>query len=141
MYVFTRCGGQADTILGRQGVEGMDVNEALVIVRDSADGLDPFAGEVFPAGSPYQHPRVVRALYTVLQHLDLHASLTNRKEGRLKNAGLPWTPRRGRWAGRRVRLGLQRRRDRRPLRPHPGRDHVETRRLDMVENNGTRKTV
>jgi len=51
----------------------MELPEALKIVRDLADGIDPHTGEVFPTDGPYQHPQVVRALYTVLRHLELPA--------------------------------------------------------------------
>jgi hypothetical protein len=70
----------------------MDLKAALGIVRDLADGLDPFTGEPFPEISPYQHPHVVRALYTVLRQLDPPAALPKGRDGRLRSAGLPWTP-------------------------------------------------
>jgi hypothetical protein len=60
----------------------MDLKAALGIVRDLADGLDPFTGEPFPDDSPYQHPHVVRALYTVVRHADPPASLAKGRDGR-----------------------------------------------------------
>jgi hypothetical protein len=48
----------------------MQIPEALEIVRALADGIDPNTGEIFPEGTPYQHPQVIRALMTALQALE-----------------------------------------------------------------------
>ena len=48
----------------------MQIPEALEIVRALADGIDPNTGEIFPEGTPYQHPQVIRALMTAVQALE-----------------------------------------------------------------------
>ena len=77
----------------------MDLSEARTIVKTLAEGIDPITGKVFEPNSPYNEPRVIRALFTV--HRYWHgpkARLSpdekrqrNVELGRPKNAGLPWT--------------------------------------------------
>lgn len=69
----------------------MDLKEAVAIVQDLADGLDPFTGESLPVDGPYQSPRVVRALETRLQNLRHPAPPPDGEDGRPVSAGLPWT--------------------------------------------------
>ncbi len=45
----------------------MKLEEAIDIVNSLANGVDPQSGEAFPFDSPYQHPQVIRALFTVLK--------------------------------------------------------------------------
>ena len=47
----------------------MEQDKALSILKTLADGIDPATGEQFPAGSPYQHPDTVRALFWAVQTL------------------------------------------------------------------------
>jgi hypothetical protein len=71
----------------------METSEAARIIQALADGVDPDTGEVFPDDSPYQHPQVVRALFTALKVLDRQEQLEQReqRESRLPaNAGKPW---------------------------------------------------
>ncbi len=44
--------------------------QALPILRALADGVDPHTGEVFPAGSAYQHADTVRALFAAVAALE-----------------------------------------------------------------------
>jgi len=76
----------------------------LKIVADLANGIDPITGELLPSESPYNHPDVIRALFTTL---DLVKNLPkkapkvkktpeqkqaeNIENGLPQNAGLPWT--------------------------------------------------
>lgn len=80
----------------------MDSNEAVRIVRLLASGIDPTTGEPFPDDSPYNHPLVIRALYTVTQATgssvapipkksDEEKQMDNIKAGRPRNAGIRWT--------------------------------------------------
>jgi hypothetical protein len=77
----------------------MELHDARTIVKTLAQGVDPITGEVFTPDSPYNHPQVIRALFTVHQHLRLGRTpigaderrRLNLEHGRPKNAGLPWT--------------------------------------------------
>jgi hypothetical protein len=78
----------------------MELNEARTIVGTLAQGIDPTTGEVFAQDSPYNHPDVIRALFT-LSELGGRArpprlSLDERRQrnldqGRPRNSGLPWS--------------------------------------------------
>ena len=65
----------------------MDIIRAKEIVSALAEGIDPTTGEVLPDNSVYNKGDVVRALYTVLNHLDKDKS----KKYMPSNAGKPWT--------------------------------------------------
>ena len=77
----------------------MELREAKNIVGTLAQGIDPITGEVFGPDSPYNHPRLIRALFTVHAHAPINRSKMSLDErrrenielGRPKNAGLPWT--------------------------------------------------
>jgi hypothetical protein len=77
----------------------MQLNEARELVSALANGTDPETGEILPAQSPYNDPRVIRALFTVLNSSNGRATKKspeqkmeeNLSAGRPKNAGLPWT--------------------------------------------------
>ncbi len=78
----------------------MELSESRNIVKALAQGVHPTTGEVFPPESPYNDPKVIRALFSIL---DVAASSKKpmksveekRREnldfGRPRNAGLPWT--------------------------------------------------
>lgn len=44
----------------------MDIKDAINIVKDLANGIDPTTGDAFPYNSAYNNPDVIRALYAVL---------------------------------------------------------------------------
>lgn len=77
----------------------MDLREAQTIVKSLAEGVDPVTGEVFSSDSTYNHPVVIRALFTVQRYARVPStkmSLDERRQqniglGRPRNAGLPWT--------------------------------------------------
>lgn len=77
----------------------MEYTEAKNLVSALADGTDPVTGEVLPATSPYNEPKVIRALFTVLNSSNGKAVKKSPEEkmeenlaaGRPKNAGMPWT--------------------------------------------------
>ena len=52
----------------------MEKAAALKILQQLADGTDPHTGKAFSAGSPYQHPDTVRALFVALRALDAPAT-------------------------------------------------------------------
>ena len=67
----------------------MEIEKANSLVGALANGVHPCAGEVFAMDSAYQHPGVVRALFTVLKELDRRSE--SRRETLTRNAGKPWT--------------------------------------------------
>lgn len=77
----------------------MEFIEAKNMVSALANGANPITGEILPAESPYNEPKIIRALFLVLNSVNLkpvRKSLQERMEenlaaGRPKNAGLPWT--------------------------------------------------
>jgi hypothetical protein len=75
----------------------MDDNKALSIVSALANGVNPLTGEVFDAGSPYQAPDIVRALFAAARALDRAkseastASPSRQRSTAASNVGKPWT--------------------------------------------------
>ena len=76
----------------------------LKIVEALANGIDPITGEILPSESPYNHPDVIRALFTTLDFMKNPAKKApkvkktpeqkqaeNIENGLPRNAGLPWT--------------------------------------------------
>ncbi|HVY05352.1 MAG TPA: hypothetical protein VHB46_05200 [Burkholderiales bacterium] len=48
----------------------METQKTLQILKTLADGIDPATGEAFSAGSAYQHPDTVRALFSAIRLLE-----------------------------------------------------------------------
>ncbi len=79
----------------------MEIEKAKEIVSLLANGIDPITGEVFPDDSSYNHPSVIRALFTVLGSVRIpkkqnkqsieEKQAQNVASGKPRNAGLPWT--------------------------------------------------
>lgn len=78
----------------------MEIREAQSIVKNLAEGVDPNTGEVFAPDSPYNEPRIIRALFTVhdfvRQARKPRMSVDEKRQenldlGRPGNYGLPWT--------------------------------------------------
>ena len=69
----------------------MDSAQALAVVRSLANGVDPESGEVFPAESAYQRPRVVRALYEAATALERIDRFDRRRSQMPPKTGEPWT--------------------------------------------------
>jgi hypothetical protein len=69
----------------------MDHPKALTILQTLSNGIDPFTGESFPAGSPYQHPDVVRALYEAVRALETAHKRQTARTATAGNSGKPWT--------------------------------------------------
>lgn len=82
-----------------KGSSAMELSEARTIVKTLAEGVDPVTGEVFAPDSPYNHPQVIRALFTVHSYaLGPRSKMSpeerrrqNLELGRPTNAGLPWS--------------------------------------------------
>jgi hypothetical protein len=58
----------------------MDTNKLIKILRSLADGIDPYTGEIFENGSPYNHPDTVRALYKAIELFKDSYSNTKKEE-------------------------------------------------------------
>lgn len=78
----------------------MELDEAKSLLSTLANGINPFTGEVLPDTSPYNEPRVIRALFAVLDSVKGNKQRKKTPEekqqenissGRPRNAGLPWT--------------------------------------------------
>ena len=72
----------------------MERAEALKIIQQLANGVDPHSGEVFRADSPYQHPDTVRALFAAVRALEAQSASRQRAAGTEnapQNAGKPWS--------------------------------------------------
>ncbi len=78
----------------------MEREKTIEILKALAEGIDPGTGEQFPAGSPYQHPDTVRALFAAIHGLENAAPRPAKtdaprpdKSGRPapENAGRPWS--------------------------------------------------
>ena len=78
----------------------MEKAAALKILQQLADGTDPHTGKPFGAGSPYQHPDTVRALFVGLRALDAPAAapapagkqrIAAPAENAPSNSGKPWS--------------------------------------------------
>ncbi len=79
----------------------MEIKKAKEIVISLANGIDPITGEVFPDDSPYNHPTVIRSLFTIVSNVRFpkkegkksieEKQSQNLSEGNPKNAGIAWT--------------------------------------------------
>ena len=72
----------------------MEKADALKIIQQLADGIDPQTGQAFCADSPYQHADTVRALFVALRALDAPPAPKPRAaatgENAPSNSGKPW---------------------------------------------------
>jgi hypothetical protein len=77
----------------------MEAAKTIEILKALAEGIDPGTGEQYPAGSPYQHPDTVRALFAAIRGLENAPRPAETdvprpdKSGRPapENAGRPWS--------------------------------------------------
>ena len=81
----------------------MKIDESVHILEILGDGINPDTGEVFPLESPYNHPVIIRALFSVIQHYKnppkkIKKTLKQKQSENLVdfkgfplNAGFPWT--------------------------------------------------
>ena len=68
----------------------MEISEALKLLRVLAEGIDPFTGEEYPDESPYQHPKVIRALYKAVQILESQEAKERARARLPEHAGESW---------------------------------------------------
>lgn len=68
----------------------MEISEAVKIVQALAEGVDPTTGEVFRENSPYNDPRVIRALFQALQAMKRVDERNRRAKNLPGNSGKPW---------------------------------------------------
>jgi hypothetical protein len=69
----------------------MEIKEAVKIIKAVADGVNPFTGELFPEGSVYQNPQMVRALYRAVGALEAQKKREEKKTQLPENTGKPWS--------------------------------------------------
>ena len=79
----------------------MEIEKAKEIVTLLANGTDPTTGEVFADDSPYNHPIIIRALFTILNHVRIpkkqnklsveEKQAQNLASGKPRNTGRAWT--------------------------------------------------
>lgn len=69
----------------------MDIIQAKEIIISLADGVDPVTGEIFDEDSPYQHPSVIRALYTAIEGIEKIEKQKNREKTIPTNTGKSWS--------------------------------------------------
>lgn len=66
----------------------MEATEAIKTIQLLANGIDPVTGEIFPDSSPYNHPKIIRALFRSLKALE---RVKEKRERSLPaNAGKAW---------------------------------------------------
>ena len=68
----------------------MEITEAKEIVKLLADGINPETGEIFPDDSPYQNPKIIRALFAALRTMEYEERRSQRRGNLPENAGKPW---------------------------------------------------
>ncbi len=68
----------------------MDRLESLGILKQLAEGINPYTGEILPDRSPYQQPQTVRALFQVIIALEGMKETTQKAAPNPANAGKSW---------------------------------------------------
>lgn len=69
----------------------METSDAIKILQALAEGIDPTTGEIFPSDSPYNDPRIIRAVFQALKALERVKDRERREKTLPGNAGKPWT--------------------------------------------------
>jgi hypothetical protein len=69
----------------------MSPSEAKTVLEALANGVDPRTGEVLPAGSCFDYPPVIRALFVACSALETLEKRQQRTASLPGNAGKPWT--------------------------------------------------
>ncbi len=68
----------------------MKTTDTMHIIQALANGTDPVTGEVFPDASPYNHPKIIRALFQTLKALEQLQEREQRQKSLPGKAGEPW---------------------------------------------------
>lgn len=66
----------------------MDLQRAKDLLSALADGVNPMTGERLPENDSCNQAEVVRALYAVLNYMEMKKPAAT---GKLENAGKPWS--------------------------------------------------
>lgn len=69
----------------------MEIQEALEIVRNLANGLHPSTGEAIPTESLFQHPQAIRALNRAVGALEFQMERERSRRSLPANAGKAWS--------------------------------------------------
>jgi len=69
----------------------MNLTDAIAIIEELAEGIDPITGEVLPDCSPYRESSVIRALYTAAQQLKYQQDQSELPKIMPAKAGSSWT--------------------------------------------------
>ncbi len=67
----------------------MKTIDTMHIIQALANGTDPVTGEVFPDASPYNHPKIIRALFQTLKALEQLQEREQRQKSLPGKAGEP----------------------------------------------------
>lgn len=68
----------------------MKTTDTMQIIQALANGSDPVTGEVFADTSPYNHPKIIRALFQTLKALEQLDEREQRQKSLPGKAGQPW---------------------------------------------------
>lgn len=68
----------------------MDKRESIAILRQLADGIDPYTGAMLPVQSPFNHPQTVRALFHAIMVLEQAKETAPHEKGQPIHAGQSW---------------------------------------------------
>ncbi len=68
----------------------MKTIDTMHIIQALANGGDPVTGEIFADASPYNHPKIIRALFQTLQALEQLHEREQRQKNVPGKAGEPW---------------------------------------------------
>ena len=63
----------------------------MKVIQALAEGVDPTTGELFPTDSPYNDPRVIRALFQAARALERVKDRERRESALPGSAGKPWS--------------------------------------------------
>jgi hypothetical protein len=76
----------------------MHKREVVEVLSALASGAHPITGQVFEEDSPYNHPRVIRALFGSIELIESHSGRTrktleeiNREQGRPLRSNMRWS--------------------------------------------------
>src|SRR5207248_11670456 len=75
----------------RSRSKGMEIQEALAVIRKLADGVHPETGTALPGYCVYHQLQVVRALHRAMAALEFQEERERVKKFLPKNAGKPWS--------------------------------------------------
>jgi hypothetical protein len=81
----------AGPLPSRAGVERMEIQEALAVIRKLAGGMHPETGEILHTDCLYRHPQAVRAMLRAVSALEFQNEREHAKRFLPSNAGKSWS--------------------------------------------------